>query len=99
MRNRATARMATFLMTNSPPGPLLGHGRAVLRVRHQDLHFLEPREVYGRLGFHLLVDAEHALYDVGNLGDRDTFRKAATVAARDEHVALFDLVGPLDVFD
>src|SRR5262245_29062861 len=99
MRNSATAKMAPFLMVASSPRPLFGNGRAILRVGHQDLHFLEPREIHGRFGLHLLVDAEDALDDVGNLGNRYAFRKAATVTARDEHVSLLDLVGPLDVFD
>src|SRR2546423_101258 len=98
-RNSATARMAPFLISASPPRSFFRNWGAVFRVRHQDLHLFEARKIDGRLRFHLLIDAENPLDDVGHLGNRYPLREAAPVAARDQNIALFYVVGPLNVLD
>src|SRR5260221_12550552 len=72
---------------------------AILGVGHDDEHLVQAREVDHRLRLDLLVDAEVSLHDLGDLRDGNTLRKAASVPARDEHVALLDLVGALHVLD
>src|SRR5262245_44219771 len=99
MRNSETAKMAPFLMMRSPPRSLLGDRCAVLRVRHEDLNFLEPREIDGGFRFDLLIDAEDPLDDVRHFGDRYALWKAAAVTTGHEDIALLDFVRSLDVLD